>query len=439
MDLQSHWERLLSCIRQEIDAEEVDVWFRDARPRRLDGDRLVVEVANAYYVEWITHNYLPLMREHTAEVFGRPVEFTFEVTERLDPVEPRPSRPQLAGVNTRQTFDNFVVGECNRLAHAAALAVVDNPAVTYNPLYVYGSTGLGKTHLMHAIGNEIARRFPGQRVVYTTMEDFLNELINAIRTHSQDKFRARYRDQASVLLIDDIQFLQARERTQEEFFHTFNALIGSGKQIVLTSDVEPKELIKLEARLRTRFEAGLIADIAPPDYETLRAILQRKADDQGFRLPDDLAHAIAEVAAGNVRELEGVINRLSALVRVYHQPLTLEFARKHLPSLFSPEPTVVTAAAIIETVAKFHNLKSADITGKKRTRALTDPRHVAMYLARVHTKMSFPELGREFGGRDHTTVQHGVRKVESELSTDPELAHQIRLIEQSLRLRTSLL
>ncbi len=436
MDLQRLWERLISLLRDELEAEETDVWFSSARPLRLDAGKLYVEFGNGYYVDWVVHNYLAVMRELSPKVFDQPLDFVFEVADKHTGDEPRAVRPAHTGLNARQTFDTFVVGECNRLVHAASQAVVDRPAVAYNPLYIYGSTGLGKTHLMHAIGNEIARRHPKHRVVYVTTEDFVNEMINAIRAGKTEKVRARYRDEATVLLVDDIQFLQDKERTQEEFFHTFNALVAAGKQIVLTSDVEPKELTKLEPRLRTRFEAGLIADISAPDYETLRAILQHKAEEKGFTLPDDLAHAIAEVAQGNVRELEGVINRLSALERVFRQPLTLPFAREKLPMLFSTEASVVTVAAIIEAVAKFHNLKSADITGKKRTRALTDPRHVAMYVARVHSKMSFPELGREFGDRDHTTVQHGFRKVEAELATDPDLAHQVRLIEQNLRLRT---
>lgn len=445
MDVQAQWERLLVCLARDVDADELEVWFKDARPLRLDGDDLVIETGNRYYVAWIEDNYRALLQSHAPEVFGRPVGMRFVVDE--DPVtetsvngvattvaKPRDANP---GLMQHQRFDNFVVGECNKLAHAAALAVCDNPARTYNPLYIWGHTGLGKTHLMHAIGNRIARERPGTTVVYATAEDFTNALVNAIRYQRMEQFRARFREGATVLLIDDIQFVSGKERTQEEFFFTFNAMQASGRQVVLTSDVEPKDIKGLEPRLRTRFEGGLVADMQPPDTETLLAILHRKADLAGLPMPEDLAQAIADAAMGNVREVEGIINRLGATLRVSDEPLTLDFARRHFPRLFAPEPPSVTVAGIIEAVAKFHNLKSADITGKRRTRALTGPRHLAMFLARQHTGLSFPELGREFGDRDHSTIQHGVKKVEKALGKDPDVSYQVRLVEQTLGLRRS--
>ena len=252
-----------------------------------------------------------------------------------------------------------------------------------------------------------------------------------------DAFRNKYRRRATVLLVDDVQFLANKERTQEEFFHTFNALQAAGRQIILTSDVVPREIASLEPRLRTRFEGGLLADMQAPDEETLVAILRQKADALRLTIPPDLAGVIARQVAGNVRELEGLVNRLSALQNFYGVPLTLQFAQEQLPKVFDPEPPMITVSMILDTVARYHNLRQADLTGNKRTRTLTRPRHIAMFLARVHTDLSFPELGKEFGGRDHSTVQHGYRKVKRELPRDPDLAYKVRLIEATLNVRPS--
>jgi chromosomal replication initiator protein len=444
---------MLLCLEDHVRPQDIQIWFRSAQPLRLDGNRLVVEVPNRYYAGWIQDNYAAVVRRVGSEVFGAPIElgFTYLDDPTAEAVRPNSEPEALAeppaqgltpdvgrtyGLNHSQTFASFVIGECNKFAHAAAQAVAESPADHYNPLYIYGETGLGKTHLMHAIGNAITAREPSARVVYVTAEDFMNEMINSIRLKRTEAFRAKYRQQAHVLLVDDIQFLSGKERTQEEFFFTFNALQSSGRQIVLASDVPPRDIKALEPRLRTRFEGGLIADVQPPDRETLLAILGKKAEDAGFYLPSDVANAIASSGKTSIRELEGDVNRLAALRRFFDQPLTLEFTRRHMPELFTPEAPTVTVSAIIEAVAKFHNLRSADITGKRRTRALTGPRHIAMHLARRHTQLSFPELGREFGSRDHSTIQHGCRKVEVELETDADLAYQVKLIEQSLGLRS---
>jgi chromosomal replication initiator protein len=442
MDLTRMWQGLLDAMRTRIGQQDVDIWLKAASPVTLEQDALLLEVANRYYADWISENYLEDLQREARTLSGRPITLKFTWRDEPTSEEPRvptaesPDRmPRAIGVNTTQTFDSFVIGECNKFAHAAACAVADHPAQSYNPLFIYGSTGLGKTHLVHAVANQVLGDQPTARVVYVTAEDFMNEMINCLRYKRMEDFRAKYRKRATVLLVDDVQFLSGKERTQEEFFHTFNALQGSGRQIILTSDVVPKDIDKLEPRLRTRFEGGLLADMQAPDAETLLAILRQKAEGQGLHIPPDLADAIAGAVAGNIRELEGVINRLSALHSFYNEPLSLEFARKRLPSVFDPAPTPVTVAGIIEAVARFHNLRSADITGNKRTRTLTRPRHIAMYLARTHTSLSFPELGREFGGRDHSTIQHGFRKVEQQLSEDPDLAYKVRLIEQGLQIR----
>ncbi len=456
MDLKARWERLLVRLHGDVRPQDVAIWFKDARPIHIDDHRLLVQVSNRYYADWIQDHYLELLEGHAASVFEQPIKVRFtylddptaevarpeapyhgssHTTSHAPVVPVSASEPRGIGINPTQTFESFVVGECNKFAHAAAGAVAESPATHYNPLFIYGSTGLGKTHLMHAIGNQLLRTDPTARVIYVTAEDFMNEMINSIRYKRMDEFRAKYRRQASVLFVDDIQFLSSKERTQEEFFFTFNTLQASGRQIVITSDVVPKEIKALEPRLRTRFEGGLLADMQPPDQETLLAILGQKCDAAGFHLPADLALAIAGAVKGNIRELEGVVNRLAALKQFYDEPLTLDFAQRHLPKTFTPEPPMVTVSAIIEAVARYHNIRSADITGKRRTQALTRPRHIAMYMARRHTQLSFPELGREFGNRDHSTIQHGCRKVDRELSTNTDLAYQIRLIEQSLNLR----
>jgi chromosomal replication initiator protein len=450
MDLSALWDHMLQAMHRRIGHQDVEIWLKTAHPVRLDGRTLVLEVENRYYSEWIAENYLEDLRNEAGSVLGGPIDLLFEYRE--DPTTEVPlatgtpgspvagvtsSEPRGIGVNGAHTFGSFVVGECNKFAHAASRAVSDAPSKAYNPLFIYGSTGLGKTHLMHAIGNEILLRDAAARVVYVTAEDFMNEMINGLRYKRMDDFRAKYRKRATVLLVDDIQFLSGKDRTQEEFFHTFNALQTAGRQVVLTADVIPKDIEKLEPRLRTRFEGGLLADMQAPDRETLLAILRQKADGLRLPMPNDLGDAIAKQVAGNIRELEGLLNRLAALHSFYNEPVTLEFARRKMPNLFAPPTTRVTAAAIIEAVARFHSLRSADLTGTGRARTLVRPRHIAMYLARRHTELSFPDLGREFGDRDHSTIQHGVHKIENDVKDDADLATKVRLIEQSLGLRSA--
>jgi chromosomal replication initiator protein len=432
-------------MRRRIGGQDVDVWLKAAHAVHLDENVFLVEVANRYYADWIMENYQALLAEEITNLLGRRIDLRLTWRDEPTGEEPKPGaqdhdldrRPRGIGIVAGQTFENFVIGECNKFAHAAAAAVADNPARNYNPLFIYGATGLGKTHLIHAIANRVLSTVSNARVVYVTAEDFMNEMINCLQYKRMEDFRAKYRRQATVLLVDDIQFLSGKERTQEEFFHTFNALQGSGRQIVLTSDVVPRDIDKLEPRLRTRFEGGLLADMQAPDKETMLAILQQKADHHRLPLPRDVVDAIVNLVAGNVRELEGLLNRISALHAFYDEPITVDWARKRLPGVFDPPVVNVTVPAIIETVAKLHNVRSADITGTKKTRTLTRPRHIAMYLARVHTSLSFPELGREFGDRDHSTIQHGFRKVQEQITTDPDLAYKVKLIEQSLQSRGS--
>lgn len=448
MDLANLWDTLLFVLRSKLDdPRAVEVWIEKCVPRELSDDgTLQLEVPNQYYEDWIQENYLETVEREASGIAGQTVKVQFTRADAPQakpapaPIEPEthdeaPPTAAIVGVNRRKTFDSFVIGECNKFAHAAASAVAEEPARRYNPLFIYGGTGLGKTHLMHAVGNFIGK-LDTERIVYITAEDFMNEMINALRYKNMEEFRNKYRKQASVLLVDDIQFLSGKDRTQEEFFHMFNALQTSGRQIVLTSDVPPREIDKLMPRLRTRFEGGLLADMQAPDRETLLAILYRKADAANLHLPSELAEVIANVVQGNIRELEGILTRLQAQQSFHRKPVSLAFAREVMPELFAAARPDITVPQIIQAVARLHNIRSADITGTKRTRTLTRPRQIAMYLARTHTELSFPELGREFGGRDHSTIQHGCRKIQKELKDDSDLSYKVQLIEKELKLRS---
>lgn len=449
MDPVSCWNQLLQSMNRHIGHQNVEIWLKSARPIRVEEGFFTIQLPNTYYRDWIKDNFENILEKEASALLGQAISLNYEFQNsgqsefshgRSTPTEVRETsmtnESVSSGLNKTQTFESFVIGECNKFAHAAASAVADFPAQQYNPLFIYGSTGLGKTHLMHAVGNEILSRHPDARVMYVTAEDFMNEMINCLRHKRMEEFRNKYRKKATVLLMDDIQFLSGKDRTQEEFFHTFNALQTSGRQIILTSDVTPKDIEKLEPRLRTRFEGGLLADMQAPDNETLLAILWQKSDQLRLTIPSDLANVIANRVSGNIRELEGILNRLAALYNFYNEPLTLDFCRNRLPNIFTSSSPTLSVVAIIEAVARFHNIRSADITGKRRTRTLTAPRHIAMFLSRKHTSLSYPELGREFGGRDHSTIQHGCRKVEQDTSNNADLAYKVKLIEQSLNVRS---
>lgn len=452
MDLSHHWNSVREALAEDIGAQDLKIWFRGVYPVRLVDQTITLAVPSDINKQWITENYASHLQRHWARALGMPVNFEFTIASAPQPdAEPaRHSPPPIptpdssappdrsrsnVGVNPWQRFDNYVVGECNRFAHAAAEAVAEHPATTYNPLFIYGETGVGKTHLMQAIGNKIADSDPTARIIYITAEDFVNRVVDGIRHKQMDRIRAEFRAEATVLLVDDIQFISGRERTQEEFFHTFNHLQTAGRQVVLTSDAQPADIKGLEPRLRTRFEGGLLADIQPPDRETRLAILAEEAEARKLLIPPDLSEAIVQHARGSLREIKGLVNNLAAMRRIYDAPLTLAFAKEHLPRIFTHDSPVISVANIIESVARVHNLHGADITGNGRTRTLTTPRHIAMYLARTHTSQSYPELGKAFGGRDHTTIRHGYMTVKKKLKENADLEYQVRLIEKSLGLR----
>lgn len=432
---------ILTAISKRVNHQSFNTWFKPISFATKDDSTLYLKVPNEIFRDWISSNYFDVLEESLQELDmeGYQVSFLIEDKQQVkgsngsknQEAPPKPSKlaslnnqdisnfgiaklieiePLELPLNPKYTFDTFVVGSCNQFAHAAALAVVDMPSKTYNPLYVYGGVGLGKTHLMHAIGQAIKSRNINLRLTYISSEKFMNELINAIRYDKTITFREKYRN-IDVLLMDDIQFLAGKERTQEEFFHTFNALYDAQKQIVISSDCPPREIPTLEERLHSRFEWGLIADIQPPDLETKVAILKRKAEIEKIDLPDNVALFIASKIKSNIRELEGSLVRLVAYASLKGLPIGLELAQEVLKNIIDEETDGVSIELIQKTVASHYGLKVADLKSKNNSRNIAGPRQVAMYLCKTLTKASLPEIGREFGGKHHTTVLHSINKV----------------------------
>ncbi len=461
------WGRVLASMEGELVRPSVDACFKGTRPVSFLDDTLVVAVPNTFALEWIQSRYLSLIRAILHGVLGRDVSVKLVVPPAdqeagaasawADPMAPAgavPPLPDLAvggdpdvpvagtlrrpiapSLNPKYTFDSFVVGNSNRLAHAAALAVAESPARAYNPLFLYGGVGLGKTHLMQAIGHQVARRFPDLAVLYTTGETFTNELINAIRDDRTMEFKNRYRS-IDILLIDDIQFIAGKERTQEEFFHTFEALHGASRQIVLSSDRPPKEIPTLEERLRSRFEWGLLADIQPPDLETRVAILRKKAQREALLVPDEVIMHIATHIHTSIRELEGALIRIVASASLKNRPVTLEIASEALRDILpSRASRPVTISDIQRAVCRHFSISLDDLRGESRARKVSLPRQIAMLLCRELTGASLPRIGEEFGGRDHTTVLHACEKISGERKTNPELEEALGAIQSMLQER----
>lgn len=450
MNVMNIWDSVLSAVEKRVNHESFTTWFKPIAFLEMDGAMLKLKVPDRVFEDWILNNYQDVLEESLDEAGISGCAIAFEISSnpghRNDPAKPAlnlddsgakaktaaplsalPSRqyfsnssfsssqfvdPELTEtpLNQKYTFETFVVGSSNQFAHAAALAVADSPSKTYNPLYIYGGVGLGKTHLMCAIGHRIKQQYRHLRLCYISAERFMNELINAIRYDQTMSFRERYRS-IDILLIDDIQFIAGKERTQEEFFHTFNALYDGQKQIVISSDCAPKDIPTLEERLHSRFEWGLIADIQPPDLETKVAILRKKAENEGLVLPDNVALFIASKIKSNIRELEGSLVRLTALSSLRGELISLALAQEAIKNITEEEERSVTIEIIQKTVADYYNLKVADLKSKTNSRNIAVPRQVAMYLCKVLTKSSLPEIGREFGGKHHTTVLHSINKI----------------------------
>jgi len=448
----NHWDSLLASVEKRVNHESFTTWFKPIKFIESNFRNIVVEVPDRVFEDWIVNNYSEILEESLEEssLSGRSI--VFQVNRKTAaPEEPNntkaravaatdnsggrevaapKSQPGAAGafivrspqpdysesdqsdlrINQKYTFDTFVVGSCNQFAHAAALAVAESASKTYNPLYIYGGVGLGKTHLMCAIGHRVKERNRHLRLSYISAEKFMNELINAIRYDQTINFRQKYRS-IDVLLIDDIQFMAGKERTQEEFFHTFNALYEDQKQIVISSDCAPREIPTLEERLHSRFEWGLIADIQPPDLETKVAILRKKAETDKISLPDNVAFFIANKIKSNIRELEGSLVRLTALASLKGEAINIGLAQEALKNIIHEEERAITIESIQKVVADYFGLKVAELKSKSNSRNIAQPRQISMYLCKSLTKASLPEIGREFGGKHHTTVLHSINKI----------------------------
>ena len=431
------WDRVLGKLETRVNAHSFSTWFRPTHFVSEDAANLRIRVPNSWFAEWLRTNYLSLIQDVLLEMErpGVAVEFmTAEGTASSrsnGTTAPATSEPTVTPLNPRYTFEKFVVSSCNQFAHAASVAVAEQPSRAYNPLYIYGGVGLGKTHLMQAIGQRLKER-GGARMRYISTEQFMNELINAIRFERTFEFKEKYRN-VDLLLIDDIQFLAGKERTQEEFFHTFNALYDAQKQIVITSDCPPREIPTLEERLRSRFEWGLIADIQPPDLETKIAILRKKAEAEGTPVPDDVALFIATHSKSNIRELEGALIRAIAFASLAGREITLEMTKDTLKDLLAPEsPATITVEAIQKLVADHFNLRVTEIKSKTNSQQIAFPRQIAMFLCKKMTTCSLPEIGKRFGGKHHSTVIHAIQKIEEMRRRDKEFGRLVENFEQSL-------
>ena len=438
---QKHWEAILSIIELETSSVSFNTWFKDTELIDIEETELVVSVKNEFTKEILNTRYLELIRNSALQVLNKEYAIKFVLPNEQTNLTPKNAKKNEqiqdplnypSNLNPRYVFDSFVVGNSNRMAHAAALAVAEAPARAYNPLFLYGGVGLGKTHLMHSIAHYILDQNPSAKVIYASSEKFTNELINSIRDDKNESFRNKYRN-IDVLLIDDIQFITGKERTQEEFFHTFNALYEANKQIIICSDRPPKEIETLEERLRSRFEWGLIADIQSPDLETRIAILRKKAEIENLSVPEDVLLFIAKTVISNIRELEGALNRILAFSSLTNKPITVELANEALKDLISKDkPKVITAEYILDVVANYFHLKPEELKSSKRTRNIAYPRQIAMYLCRKLTDLSLPKIGEKFGGRDHTTIIHGFDKISRELQTDIELTQMLNELESKI-------
>jgi chromosomal replication initiator protein len=431
------WQEALRRIEGRLTKPSFESFVKAMAPVALHDDVFVFSVPSRLAKEWVETRYSSLIHGALREVLARTVSIQVTVAEAPLPspaaASPPPRSPDTLQLSPKYTFDTFVIGSGNRFAHAAAMAVADAPARAYNPLFIYGGVGLGKTHLLQAIGHHVIHRQGLTRVAYISSEKFTNELINAIRDDRTLEFRTKYRN-VDVLLIDDIQFLAGKERTQEEFFHTFNTLHEASRQIIITSDRPPKEIPTLEDRLRSRFEWGLIADIQPPDLETRIAILRKKAEIDGISVPDQVAEFIAQRIQSNIRELEGALVRVVAYASLTRQPITGDLAAEILKELLPAAAShPVTIPVLQKSVAEHFGIRIEEMRAKRRTKGVAFPRQVAMYLARELTDASLPRIGEEFGGRDHTTVMHACERVKEALVQDPQFAARLKKLVDTLR------
>lgn len=448
--IQELWSKTLDSIQNKISKPSFETWLKATEAIDMENDILVVCAPNDFARDWLESRYADLVRDTLKEVTGGSkigVKFVSQTQEKTthestkEPQKPMAEKEEdeqdpSSQLNPRYTFDTFVIGSGNRFAHAASLAVAEAPAKAYNPLFIYGGVGLGKTHLMHAIGHYVLKHNPSSRVVYISSEKFTNEFINSIRDNKTIQFRNKYRS-VDILLIDDIQFLAGKEQTQEEFFHTFNALHDANKQIIISSDRPPKEIPTLEDRLRSRFEWGLITDVQPPDLETRIAILRKKAIADNLDVPSEVLAFIADRVDTNIRELEGALIRVVAYSALLNQPITPDLALEALKDIMpDSKPKMLSIHVIQQTVCDYYRLRIEDLKSKKRTKSVAFPRQIAMYLCREMTEFSLPKIGEDFGGRDHTTVIHAHEKISRMIEEDPQTKEVIKQLKQQLQRKT---
>jgi chromosomal replication initiator protein len=435
------WAQVLASVGKKVNRQCFETWFRPIVFDHCDSQALHLTVPNESFKKWLLENYSDLLRDAVREALRAPLQLKVSIgaSPTSDPASglnpPSESQNSSALLNPRYSFDSFVVGSSNQFARAAALAVAEQPSKAYNPLYLYGGVGLGKTHLMHAIGHAVLKKSPRLRLTYMSSERFMNELVNSIRYDRTIQFREKYRN-IDILLMDDIQFLAGKERTQEEFFHTFNALYDAQKQIVISSDCPPREIPTIEERLHSRFEWGLIADIQPPDLETKIAILKKKAESDLVPLPDSVAVYVANSIRSNIRELEGALIRLTArasLDGMDPSEIDVGYAKDVLKDLVTDDRRDVNSEMVIRAVAGYYGLKPAQLKAKSNTRRIAQPRQVAMYICKEVTGLSLPQIGKDFGGKHHTTVLHSVRKIQEMRKKDSEIAAVISKILPSFR------
>ena len=443
------WDKVLEIAQERISNTSYQTFIKDTQLYSLKNDEAIILVSLPFNASWLNQRYSEIMQAIIYDVIGYEVKPHFISEDELasynnvntkEVQEPQVQHSSIDDktwgkeqFNMHNTFDTFVIGPGNRFPHAASLAVAEAPAEAYNPLFIYGGVGLGKTHLMHAIGHHVLSNKPNAKVIYTSSEKFTNEFIKSIRDNETEAFREKYRT-IDVLLIDDIQFIQNKEQTQEEFFHTFNELHQNNKQIVISSDRPPKEIAKLEDRLRSRFEWGLIVDITPPDYETRMAILQKKIEEENLDIPPEALNYIANQIQSNIRELEGALTRLLAYSKLQGKPITTELTAEALKDIIqSPKSKKITIQDIQKVVGQYYSVRIEDFSAKKRTKSIAYPRQIAMYLSRELTDFSLPKIGEEFGGRDHTTVIHAHEKIANDIKSDPTFKQEVENLEKEIR------
>ena len=439
MNLDTIWQNALKIIKTELTPASYNAFFSPIEPLQISDNTVFLYVPNDFMKGILEARYMNLVEKSINQLstVKYHIQFTIEKNEILENEKKKNTSkvevPVYSNLNPKYTFDTFVIGNNNRFAHAACVAVAEAPSKAYNPLFIYGGVGLGKTHLMHAIGHHVLSQNNKAKVVYVSSEKFTNELINSIKDDKNEQFRNKYRN-VDILLVDDIQFIAGKERTQEEFFHTFNALHEANKQIIISSDRTPKEIPTLEDRLRSRFEMGLIADIQAPDFETRIAILHKKAQSESIEIQNDVMAYIAKNIKSNIRELEGALIRVVAYSSLTNNDISLDLAVEALKDIITPsKPQEINVDIIKEKVAEHFNIKMEDFSSKKRTRAIAFPRQVAMYLCRELTDLSLPRIGEEFGGRDHTTVIHAYEKISTALKTNQDLNKKLNTIVGELK------